>query len=240
MRQYGKVETRFWSDRKIRDLSERGRILFLYLLTCPHSSPIGCFRLPPEYIVSDLMWKIETVNEVLIEIILKELVEYDYDRQILWLKNFFKHNSIDNPNVGKFCIPFIESIDKASPIFAKVILSLEPFANRFPKGYLNRLANGMPNINLPNPNHNQNNHNHPDNAATTNTEQEAKSVSPPFGIINVISDEGLACAKAAAEGWDIYYLAKIYNEWVKEQGLPNNPDAAFPAWCKKYTKGKPP
>lgn len=47
-------------------------------------------------------------------------------------------------------------------------------------------------------------------------------------------------AKAAAPGWDVYYLEGIWRDWISGKGLPQDPDKAFPVWCKKFTKGKAP
>jgi hypothetical protein len=146
MRSYGKVDTCFWTDTKIRNLSDNGKLFFLYLLSCPHSTPIGCYRLPVAYIAADLKWPQSTVTKTLTETLSKGLIAYDGDREIIWLINFFKHNSIDNPNVGKSCIPFIESVDRNIPFYHMVIESLKPFTERFPNGYINGLLKGMPNI----------------------------------------------------------------------------------------------
>lgn len=71
--------------------------------------------------------------------------------------------------------------------------------------------------------------------------QERGSGSRPFDVIPRLSDDGLAAAKRAAPGWDIYHLAGIYNAGSAQRGgAPNAPDKAFPAWCKSYTKGKMP
>lgn len=63
-----------------------------------------------------------------------------------------------------------------------------------------------------------------------------------FDIISELNDRGLDNAKLNAPGWDIYYLAEIYNEGVVsgKRRPPDYPNAAFPAWCKSYTKGNPP
>lgn len=61
-----------------------------------------------------------------------------------------------------------------------------------------------------------------------------------FDVMLLLSDAGREAARQAADGWDIYYLAGIYNESVKRMGKPRNVNAAFPAWCANYTKGKKP
>ena len=47
-------------------------------------------------------------------------------------------------------------------------------------------------------------------------------------------------AKQVAPGWDIYELERQWREWIAKKGLPQKPDAAFVAFCrKKATKGNP-
>lgn len=61
-----------------------------------------------------------------------------------------------------------------------------------------------------------------------------------FDVMLHLTDTAREAARKAADGWDIYYLAGIYNESVKRMGKPRNVNAAFPAWCANYTKGKKP
>ncbi len=56
----------------------------------------------------------------------------------------------------------------------------------------------------------------------------------------LISEDALAQVRSVAPGWDKYFLAARYREWMKGREHPNNPDAAFLGWVKRFTKGKPP
>src|SRR5918999_2566561 len=44
-------------------------------------------------------------------------------------------------------------------------------------------------------------------------------------------------AKAAAPGWDVYYLEREWREWIAKKGAPENPGAAFIAFCRKKYQG---
>ena len=61
-------------------------------------------------------------------------------------------------------------------------------------------------------------------------------------IINALDDKSLQLAKANAPNWDVYHLAGVYvdgiNDGIREK--PRSIKAAFPRWCKLYTKGTPP
>lgn len=56
----------------------------------------------------------------------------------------------------------------------------------------------------------------------------------------LISEDALAQVRVVAPGWDKYFLAARYQEWMKGKEHPQNPDAAFLGWVKKFTKGKAP
>lgn len=43
-----------------------------------------------------------------------------------------------------------------------------------------------------------------------------------------------------APGWDQHRLIKLYNDWRRGKERPDNPQAAFLGWAKKFTKGQHP
>lgn len=59
-------------------------------------------------------------------------------------------------------------------------------------------------------------------------------------VVSQLNDSAMQRAKRFAPGWDIYHLAEIYAGQLAVRGMPDSIGAAFPAWCKKYTKGNPP
>ena len=63
MRDYGKVFSSFWTSSNIRALSEDGRALAIYVLTSPHGTISGAFRLPDGYESEDLQWSSERVKK---------------------------------------------------------------------------------------------------------------------------------------------------------------------------------
>lgn len=55
-----------------------------------------------------------------------------------------------------------------------------------------------------------------------------------------LQPETMLRAAEAAPGWDKYYLEQLWREWIMTKGAPRDPDKAFVAWCRKFTKGKKP
>lgn len=143
MRSYGRVPTDFWIEAKEKQLSDDGRQLMVYLMTCHHGNCIGCFRIPVAYIAEDLCWGFERVTETLSETVSKGFLDRDENRSWNRLPNHFEMVSIANPNVAKGMEQFIDAVPKDSPIFNNLLNSLQPFAERFRKGYLNGLANPL-------------------------------------------------------------------------------------------------
>ena len=54
-----------------------------------------------------------------------------------------------------------------------------------------------------------------------------------------ISTDAIERARAAAPGFDVYWLENTYKEWAKSLGeRAHNEDARFLGWVKSFTKGK--
>ena len=95
MSRYTTVESIIWHDEKFRSLPEDARMLFLYLLTSPHSNMLGIFYLPKLYACSDLQWDPERYQRGIDTLCDTLLIEVDKD--IVWIKNYLKHNPIKGP-----------------------------------------------------------------------------------------------------------------------------------------------
>jgi hypothetical protein len=144
MREYGTIRTAFWTDDKAPSWSTEARLLTAYLITGPHTTGVGCFRLPDGYIASDLRWSAETVSETVSELLRAGFMERTGDGWT-WVCRFLKHNPIANPNVGKSMMGVILAVPRHVPFYQRFIDSLETVSERFPEGFLERLRQGMPN-----------------------------------------------------------------------------------------------
>lgn len=63
MRDYGAIYTQFWTDPAMQSCTPSARLLACYLLTGPHTTMLGAFRLPFGYIYDDLGDGFGTVSE---------------------------------------------------------------------------------------------------------------------------------------------------------------------------------
>jgi hypothetical protein len=96
VRDYGQVQTTFWG--RTTSLSDRAKLLALYLLTGPHSTGLGCFRLPYGYVVADLGWTQDSAKKAFAELSRNGFADRFED--VAFIPNFLKFNGIANPNVA--------------------------------------------------------------------------------------------------------------------------------------------
>lgn len=101
MRDYGRVFGTFWSSLTTGALSDDARLLALYLLTCPHSTIAGVFRLPDGYVADDLKWSVERVRERFGELLANGFATRCETTKWVWVVKHLKWNPPDNPNQRK-------------------------------------------------------------------------------------------------------------------------------------------
>lgn len=110
MRDYGKVHTSFWTSQTTRTMSEDARAMAIYLLTCPHGTISGAFRLPDGYVCDDLQWTPERVNSTLIELLNKGFANRCETTKWVWIYKHFEWNKPENPNQFKSAAKIAQSI----------------------------------------------------------------------------------------------------------------------------------
>jgi hypothetical protein len=125
MREYGKVFCALWSSTDFRSLEEDGRSLVLYLLTCPHTTIAGAFRLPDGYITEDLQWSRERVQEGFVDLQDRGFATRCPVTQWVWINKFLTWNPPENPNQWK-------AVHKVASQIPKDCLWLKEFRKEFP------------------------------------------------------------------------------------------------------------
>jgi hypothetical protein len=101
MRDYGKVFTSLWASETFRTMSEDGRSLVLYLLTCPHGTITGTFRLPDGYACEDLQWTAARVAKAFAETVAKGFANRCETTKWVWVCKYLEWNPPENPNQRK-------------------------------------------------------------------------------------------------------------------------------------------
>jgi len=84
---YAQVERAIWTKSRFRSLSDDGRLLLLYIVTSPHATQSGLFRLPSGYACEDLKWTPERYKAAMDELIKIGLINYDDVNSIIFNPN---------------------------------------------------------------------------------------------------------------------------------------------------------
>lgn len=114
MRDYGKVFSRIWESEDFRSMSEDGRALVLYLLTCQHGTIAGVFRVPDGYACEDLQWTAERVAKAFQETLNKGFANRCETTKWVWVFKFLEWNPPENPNQFKAARKIAQSVPDGS------------------------------------------------------------------------------------------------------------------------------
>lgn len=151
MRKFGLVYTKLWTKKEFLSLSSNSRLLFLFLLTGPHTTSAGCFRAPKPYIAADLGWPLAEVERCLHELSTAkpddkvQFIKYCSETEWVLIPKFLSYNPIANPNIGKNVAASLELLPDNFCFFdelAEMLLSQkERFERQFVAQIQNRLTN---------------------------------------------------------------------------------------------------
>lgn len=130
MRDYGKIHTRFWASDTLRDLDSDAKLLALYLLTSPHTTMLGAFRLPDAYACEDLGWVSERFRNGLETLSGAGFSKHDPKTRWVWIVKFLEWNRPENPNQWKSVGKLVAAIPESVPFRKEVCGTVpEPFLN---------------------------------------------------------------------------------------------------------------
>ncbi|MBQ9539528.1 MAG: hypothetical protein IJU95_09675 [Treponema sp.] len=97
MSRYAYIHTQIWKDRKFRQLSESSKLLYIAMLTAPNSNMLGFYEWPVAYALHDLGgWQEDKFSSCLQEIEAQGMACYDTEYEVLFIRNFLKHNPLSS------------------------------------------------------------------------------------------------------------------------------------------------
>lgn len=114
---YYKVGPSFWMDHAWGDDE---RLVALYLLTCPHRSTEGLFRMPLAYATTDLGWPVERFRKAFDQLLADGFVEYDEEASVCLIVNALKWQRPENPNQVKSAVKALEVLPR-SPLQSRFV-----------------------------------------------------------------------------------------------------------------------
>lgn len=91
-------------------MSEDGRALALYLLTCPHNTIAGICRLPDGYVCDDMQWSVQRVSEGFAELLRNGFANRCETTKWAWVIKHFEWNEPENPNQRKSALKIFNQV----------------------------------------------------------------------------------------------------------------------------------
>ncbi len=134
---YQRVLVKIWHDEKVLTLTDNEKLLFVYLLTSPHSNAIGTFVLKKGYVADDLQWSVKRTVRNIDALTNKELIQYDKAVGVLTVCHYLRYNPIENPNQLISAVRLFRALPR-SPILSNLARSLETLSEGFTKGSGNK------------------------------------------------------------------------------------------------------
>lgn len=128
---YSKLYDSFWQDLKRKKVSQTGKVLFLYLISCPHHNLTGLYHLPYAYVSSDLCMGSETVSEGFYELIEKGFIAYDEEAEMVLIRHFLRYNPLDNPNVEKKAVAVVRELPETT-LFQAFVDVMGEYREQYP------------------------------------------------------------------------------------------------------------
>ena len=111
---YGKINEAIWTDDRFRTLTDRSKLLYIYLLSCPNCTCIGIFQIGYGTMEDEFGRDREEIKESIDELCSAGLI--GYEDKWLWFNKFLRWNQPINPNHAKQCAAFVnECITRNAP-----------------------------------------------------------------------------------------------------------------------------
>lgn len=90
---YRKIDTKIWSDPKVRALSPHAKLLFVYAITSPHGHLSGIYYLPQTFVIYETGLSKKEVETARAELIKRGLVRYDRDKEVVMVENMLRYQA---------------------------------------------------------------------------------------------------------------------------------------------------
>ncbi|MEW8506891.1 MAG: hypothetical protein AB2598_09290 [Candidatus Thiodiazotropha sp.] len=99
---YISIKPRFWQGgtgcKILKELGGEGGLLAFYFMTNPHVNQSGVYFCPINYIMAETNSSRETIETSLCGLEKLGFLKYDYDAEVVWVRNLVKYQVDNWPN----------------------------------------------------------------------------------------------------------------------------------------------
>jgi len=127
-----------WSSEFVSSLSERGKLVWVYLLTNSQTTPFGLYRLALDLAAKDLGMNADGLGEGFAEVLscgAPDAVEWDENKSLILLPKWLEYNPPPNPNVLTSWLSTADELPKDSALFGKWLEIMKGFADGLGEGF---------------------------------------------------------------------------------------------------------
>jgi hypothetical protein len=142
MARFRKIAPRIWNDAKFREVSDDAKLIFFLLLTHPHMTALGAMRATEAGLAAELGWFEERFHRSFAELLQRGMALYDERAAMIWLPNFLKYNSPENPNVVKSWQGSLDLLPECD-LKAQVIHACRRRLETLPEGFAEGFTEGF-------------------------------------------------------------------------------------------------
>ena len=107
---YRKICPKIWNDEKFVSLSDNGKLVFFFLLTHPHMTPLGAMRATTSGLASELGWTHKAFMEAFEEVLAVGMAKANAKASCMAIPKFLKHNQPESPNVVTAWVACVDDI----------------------------------------------------------------------------------------------------------------------------------
>ncbi len=136
MREYGQIQSSYWTHPDIRSLSNEAKLIGAYLLTSQHTTAVGCFRMPKGYISIDLSMGIETVSKGFRNLSDIGFLEWCEKTEYVLIPDFLRWNPVSNPNAAKARAKEFKAIPTNSGVYPRLINAILTYRKYFDEDFI--------------------------------------------------------------------------------------------------------
>ncbi len=127
---FTKIHDGIWASMKRKDVSQAGRLMFIYLFSNVHRNIIGLYHLPLEYVSADLGEPLVKIKATVKELLDKGLIVYDYDTNYVLVRGYLEHNPLINTNAVKSAVEKVREVPDTL-ILQDFLTVLEQLSNSY-------------------------------------------------------------------------------------------------------------
>lgn len=143
MSRFRKVDVRIWGDAKFAQLSDRGKLAFLYVLTHPGLTALGAMRSTFAGLAAELRWPTRALRNALRPAIAQSMLEVDERAAFIGLPNFVRYNQPESPNVVRAWAAALDLIPEC-PARRRLLQRVAQYVESLSEGFRKAFREGFP------------------------------------------------------------------------------------------------